>query len=61
MTPLTAHANSLLEDAARAYVDARLAAEGQDGPGWLAHTLEVDGSWHELVLLCERCDCGVCG
>lgn len=51
-----------LENAAIAYVDVRLAHEGAAGtPSFLAYELEVDGAWHELVILCGRCTCEVVG
>lgn len=51
---------SALEDAAVAYVDAKLAHESAAGtPSFLAYELELDGAFHELVILCGRCTCEV--
>lgn len=38
-----------VEDAARAYVAARLAAEAAEPRDWSAAAAEVDRTWHELV------------
>ena len=55
---------SPIEDAARAYVGARITAANSSGPDQLQAVIELDRCWHDLQAIvlddCTMCDPGTC-